>query len=134
MTTATTQDDTASFPIVVRSRARFAGPPPYPKASALRRTPGVLVDVVLHLLAGLIAGASAGDVAWFFPALVAGYVVASFAHRVLLQRWWGATFGRVVSGLSFVEPGTGRTPTLWRLTQAWLIGLVATVLTALTGG
>jgi len=134
MDTATTQDRTAASLEVVSSSALLAGPP-YKEASTLRQAPAVVLDMLLHLLVGLIVAASAGaDPLVFFLALVAGYVVASFVHRVLLRRWWGVTVGGGLFGLRWIEAGTGRRPTLRRLAGVWLGGSLVTVLAVLTGG
>jgi hypothetical protein len=134
MDTATTQDRNAASLEVVSRSALLAGPP-YKEASTLRQAPAVVVDVLLHLLVAVIVAGSAGGESWsFFLALVAGYVVASFVHRVLLRRWWGVTIGGGLFGLRWIESGTGRRPTLARLAWVWLIGSLVTVLTVLTGG
>lgn len=134
MDTATTQDRKAAALAVVSRRARLAGPP-YEEASTWRQSPAVVVDVLLHLLVAVIVAASAGGAPWsFFLALVAGYVVASFVHRVLVRRWWGVTIGGGLFGLRWIESGTGRRPTLRRFAGVWLWGSLISVLAVLTGG
>ena len=133
MTSDTTQDR-APVPLgVVRRRVLLAGPP-YQEASTLRQTPAVVFDVLVHLLAGVIVGSAAAGSLGFFPGVVVGYVVVSFVHRVPLRRWWGATLGGALFGLRWIEAGTGRKPTMGRLTSAWFGGLLVTVLAVLTGG
>jgi hypothetical protein len=46
---------------------------------------------------------------------VVAYLVVSFIHRVFLQRWWGATLGRALTGLRTIDPRTQRPPTVGRL-------------------
>ncbi|MCU1681520.1 MAG: putative rane protein [Amycolatopsis sp.] len=133
MTSDTTQDGESAPFEVVRRRAMRTGPPPYQGASALRQTPAVVLDVLVHLLAGVIVGTAAAGSLGFGPGLVVGYVVVSFVHRVLLRRWWGATIGGALFGLRWIDTGTGRKPTLGWLAAAWFIRSLATVLTVLPG-
>ncbi|WP_326950491.1 RDD family protein [Amycolatopsis sp. NBC_01307] len=134
MDTATTQDRKSAELEIVTFRALREGPP-YKEASGWRQAPAVVIDMLLHLLAGLIVAGLTGAESWsFFVTLVTAYVVASFVHRVLLRRWWGVTIGGGLFGLRWVESGTGRRPTLGWFAWAWLIGSLVTVLTVLTGG
>ncbi|MEA5363257.1 hypothetical protein VA596_27250 [Amycolatopsis sp., V23-08] len=130
MDTATTQ---ASLEIVT-FRALREGPP-YREASGWRQAPAVVIDMLLHLMIGLIVAGLSGAESWsFFVTLVTTYVVASFVHRVLLRRWWGVTLGGGIAQVRWVEIETGLTPTLGQLAVLWLFASLFSVLTALTGG
>ncbi|WP_410611548.1 RDD family protein [Amycolatopsis sp. lyj-109] len=127
METDPTLDDAPDIPWPVRRRALRTGP--IRRASWLRRLPAVSVDLVLHLLVAVEAAAvvDAQVGVAFVVTLVATYLAVSFGHRVFLQRWWGATIGRLVVGLRSADPRTGRPPTVRRLAFGWLYGLLMTV-------
>ncbi|WP_326952611.1 hypothetical protein [Amycolatopsis sp. NBC_01286] len=133
MTSTATQDPAVISLEVVCRRALRTGPP-YQEASTLRQSPAVVFDILLHLLAGCIAGTAAAGSLGFFPGLVLGYIVVSFVHRVPLRRWWGATTGGAIFGLRWVVAGTRRKPPLGRLISVWFGGVLLTVLTVLLGG
>ncbi|WP_328647729.1 RDD family protein [Amycolatopsis sp. NBC_00348] len=134
MDTATTQDRKSAELEIVTFRALREGPP-YKEASGWRQAPAVVIDMLLHLLAGLIVAGLTGAESWsFFVTLVTAYVVASFVHRVLLRRWWGVTIGGGIARVRWVETETGRTPTLLQLAVLWLFASLFSLLTVLTGG
>jgi cytochrome c biogenesis protein CcdA len=136
-----TEDDVPDLPWPVSRRALRAGEPV--RVSWVRRVPAVVVDMVLHFVAALVvvvevlvvltathvvtADDDAGSGLMYVIALLVAYLGVSFVHRVFLQRWWGATVGRAVSGLRAFDPKTRRPPTLGRLALGWLFGLLATV-------
>ncbi|HET6706436.1 RDD family protein [Amycolatopsis sp.] len=122
-----TLDDAPDIPWPVRRRLLRTGP--IRRASWQRRVPAVSVDLVLHFVVAAVVAAEVdmeGGVAYFVT-LVATYLAVSFGHRVFLQRWWGATIGRLLVGLRCADPQTGRPPTLRRLAFGWLYGLLATI-------
>ncbi|MFJ1758944.1 hypothetical protein ACIOD2_01425 [Amycolatopsis sp. NPDC088138] len=134
MDTATTQDRKAAELEIVTFRALREGPP-YKEASGWRLAPAVVVDVLLHLMVGLIVATLMGAESWlFFTTLVTTYVTASFVHRVLLRRWWGVTIGGGMAQVRWVDTETGRTPTLVQLAVLWLFASLFSLLTALSGG
>ncbi|MDS0138956.1 MULTISPECIES: RDD family protein [unclassified Amycolatopsis] len=131
METDPTLDDAPDIPWPVRRRLLRTGP--IRRASWSRRLPAVSADLALHLLVAAVAAAGVdpeGGVAFLVTAVVT-YLAVSFVHRVLLQRWWGATIGRLLAGLRCADPRTGRPPTLRRLALGWLYGLFATVVAVL---
>ncbi|MEU0532689.1 RDD family protein [Amycolatopsis tolypomycina] len=131
METDPTLDDAHDIPWPVRRRLLRTGP--IRRAWWLQRVPAVFVDVVLHFLVAAVAAAvvDPGSGVAYTITLFVVYIATSFVHRVFLQRWWGATIGRLLVGLRCADPRTGRAPTLRRLAFGWLYGLLATVAEAL---
>ncbi|KDN22188.1 RDD family protein [Amycolatopsis rifamycinica] len=123
METDPTLDDAPDIPWPVCRRALRTGP--LRRASWPRRVPAVAVDLVLHLFVAtevaMVVDLTVGVA--FVVTLVATYLAVSFGHRVFLQRWWGATIGRLLAGLRCADPRTGRRPTLGRLAVGWLYGV-----------
>jgi hypothetical protein len=127
METDPTLDDPPDIPWAVRRRALRTGP--IRPASWLRRLPAVSADLVLHFAVAAVAAVEVDPEAGivYTVTLFATYFAVSFGHRVFLQRWWGATIGRLLVGLRSADPRTGRPPTLRRLAVGWLFGLVLIV-------
>ncbi|WP_410638938.1 RDD family protein [Amycolatopsis sp. lyj-346] len=126
-----TLDDAPDIPWPVRRRLLRTGP--IRRASRWRRFPAVSADIVLHFVVAAVAAAEVDPEVGiaYTVTLFATYLAISFVHRVFLQRWWGATIGRLLIGLRCADPRTGRPPTLRRLAFGWLYGLLVTVATML---
>lgn len=109
--------------------------PRYPSPRRFRQWLAFLIDLVVHSGVAFMAGMAAfvADVPGvvLLVVLVLGFVVASLADRVFLQRVCGATFGKLLTGLCVIRCDNGERPTLPLLIRQWLIGVFLMILAPL---
>ncbi|MFC9514431.1 hypothetical protein ACFTSD_01730 [Nocardiaceae bacterium NPDC056970] len=107
--------------------------PRYPSPRQVRQVLAFVVDWVLHVAAGLVAFIVCLDVPavgdWAALALPIGWIAASLADRVVLQRIVHATVGKALFGLCVIRPSDGSWPTLGYLLKWWLLGALDVVAT-----
>ncbi|WP_344318704.1 RDD family protein [Actinocatenispora thailandica] len=105
--------------------------PRYPSPRELRKVLSFALDLVLHLAIGVgvaaallragqpvVVGAAAG---------LAGFVVASAVHRIVVQRLTSATLGKAVTGLRIIRDDTGGPATTGLLIMQWVFGVILIV-------
>ncbi|WP_370947157.1 RDD family protein [Amycolatopsis sp. cg5] len=101
--------------------------PRYPSPKVLRNVLAVLTDLVLHLgigvAVGLVAKQRLPGSPWVLYAILA-FVAASIVHRIFLQRLFGATLGKALTGLRLIRDDNAGRPNLWALTRFWLLSLL----------
>jgi hypothetical protein len=88
-----------------------------------------LATVLVVVLGHRVAAVGANPV----PAWVVGYVLVSLVHRVLVQRLFSATLGKLLVGIRLVRRDSGRRADLLRLLIRWLMSALAVVVTLLPG-
>ncbi|GIL27502.1 RDD family protein [Actinocatenispora comari] len=108
-----------------------AGDPRYPSPRELRKVLSFGLDLVLHLAIGV--GVAAALLRLGQPAVVgavagiAGFVVASAVHRIVVQRLTSATLGKAITGLRIIRDDTGGPATTGLLVMQWLFGVLLIV-------
>lgn len=125
-------------------RLKTAGPPPgqlpgqhggrhdprYPSPATLRVVLAFLVDLVVHAGGGAALGFAAARV----PSIdlttgkavligVAAFLVLSLVDRVVVQRIFQATVGKLITGLVIVRADNGERPSTGLLLKRWLAGV-----------
>ncbi|QKV75841.1 RDD family protein [Amycolatopsis sp. Hca4] len=123
-------------------RLRRSGPPPgvplpvthtdgrdprYPSPRALRELLGALLEFAVHVGLAVAAAVAVQRTPAATPTavtltLIGGFLVVSFADRVLAQRLFAASLGKALLGLRVIRFDTGGGPTLWPLLKQWLFG------------
>ncbi|WP_433605857.1 hypothetical protein [Prescottella agglutinans] len=130
---ATTPPDAAAAPVESPDKHGESGDPRYPSPRDLRQAIAFVVDWVLHVAVGLAAMAVCMDIPeigdWAALALPIGWIAASLADRVVLQRIVHATVGKALFGLCVIRPSDGSWPTLGYLLKWWLLGALDAVAT-----
>jgi hypothetical protein len=108
-----------------------AGDPRYPSPRELRKVLSFVLDLVLHVAIGV--GVAAALLRLGQPAVVgavagiAGFVVASAVHRIVVQRLTSATLGKAITGLRIIRDDTGGPATTGLLIMQWLFGVLLIV-------
>ncbi|TQM25505.1 RDD family protein [Nocardia bhagyanarayanae] len=108
--------------------------PRYPSSRDLRTFAAVSVDVLLHFGVAFAVAAGIENVLLAVLVGVITYIAASFVHTVLFQRIFGATVGKLLSGVVLIRGVDGRRPTLWNLLRAFLFRACIAVLGLLADG
>ncbi|MEV6904837.1 hypothetical protein [Amycolatopsis sp. NPDC051372] len=92
---------------------------PLPDPPAWQRGGAIVADLAIHLTIAIVVTMNLNLPV--LPTLIGTYTVVSFVHRVLLQRWWGATTGRALFVLRYLITTTGAKPSFGVLLKAWLV-------------
>lgn len=105
--------------------------PRYPSSRRLRRVFSFVIDLVVHLVIGMVVlGSAPMDPAFALLAGVGAFFAASILDRIVLQRICRATVGKLITGLRVIRDDTGGPPTVWALVKDWLFGVLAVLFMA----
>lgn len=109
--------------------------PRYPATTDLRHVLAILIDLVLHLgtavVVAFVLAAKQSETA----GILAGagvFFALSIVDRIIVQRLFRATVGKMITGLYVIRDDTGGPPTVWSLTREWFQSIGA-VLSGLNG-
>ena len=92
---------------------------PLPDPPGWQRGGAIVVDLAIHLTIAIVVTMKLNLPV--LATLIGTYTVVSFVHRVLLQWWWGATIGRALFALRYVNTTTGAKPSFGVLLKSWLV-------------
>jgi hypothetical protein len=107
------------------------GDPRYPRPRRLRQVFAFTIDLVVHLGIGIpvaVAPISVQNPVITLLAVVGGFLGLSILDRIVVQRIFHATIGKMITGLCMIRDDTGGPPTVGSLIMAWLGGFFAILL------
>lgn len=102
------------------------GDPRYPGPTSLRHLLAFLIDLVLHLgIAAAVAVALAmrQDIQTGVLGGIGAFFGSSILDRIVVQRIFHATAGKMITGLRVIRDDDGGPPTLWLLVKEWFLGI-----------